>query len=213
VEQNLFAFGKLHKVPRAQLRARVDTALEWSNLADRRRKLVRTLSGGMKRRLNIACSVLHRPKILLLDEPTVGVDPQSRERIYEMLRELKNKGTAILLTTHQLEEARVHCDRIAIVDRGSIVRVGTFNELVSGTVGRHQRLTVQFSHATHCAPKGLTMDATGTVGRCEIYDVTAQLVPLIQSLQKTDVPIDHVVLQGPTLQDVFLQLTGKDLRE
>ncbi len=143
-DQNLFAFGKLHGVPRRELVERVDAALRWSNLADRRRHLVKTFSGGMQRRLNIACSVLHRPQILLLDEPTVGVDPQSRERIYEMLDELRDQGTAILLTTHQLDEAQFRCDRIAIVDQGKVVQAGTFDELVTGTVGRHQRLKVRF---------------------------------------------------------------------
>ena len=90
----------------------------------------------MQRRLNIACSVLHQPGILLLDEPTVGVDPQSRERIYEMLGELRDRGTAILLTTHQLDEAQFRCDRIAIVDNGRVVQTGTFDQLVTQTVGR-----------------------------------------------------------------------------
>ena len=118
-EQNLYAFGRLHAVPRRDLKNRVNEALGWSNLSDRRHHLVKTFSGGMQRRLNIACSVLHRPQILLLDEPTVGVDPQSRERIYEMLSELRNRGTAILLTTHQLDEGNfaVIASRSSIKDK------------------------------------------------------------------------------------------------
>jgi ABC-2 type transport system ATP-binding protein len=213
VEQNLRVFGKLHAVPKTQLRRRVDAALAWSNLTDRRRHLAKTLSGGMQRRLNIACSVLHRPKILLLDEPTVGVDPQSRERIYEMLDELRDKGTAILLTTHHLDEAQNRCDRIAIVDRGRVVRVGTFDDLVAETVGRHQRLTVHFSRTTEVASPRLSMDASGTVGSCLISDVASELPQVMQAVQASGAPVEHIVLQRPTLQHVFLYLTGKELRE
>ena len=104
--QNLMAFGRLHGLRGRLLKAEVKEALHWSNLFARRHQLVDTFSGGMKRRLNIACSVLHRPQVLLLDEPTVGVDPQSRERIYHMLDDLRSGGAAILLTTHHLEEAQ-----------------------------------------------------------------------------------------------------------
>ena len=212
-EQNLYAFGRLHAVRGSQLRTRVTEALTWSNLSDRRKHLVRTFSGGMQRRLNIACSVLHKPKILLLDEPTVGVDPQSRERIYEMLDELRNQGTAILLTTHQLDEAQFRCDRIAIVDQGRVVQVGTFDELVTGSVGQGQRLRLRFRHPPDSIPPSLTMDSTGCMGTCLIADVAAELPSVIQRAQAAGQPIDHVVLQQPTLQDVFLHLTGKELRE
>lgn len=212
-QQNLYAFGKLHAVPRYELRARVTDALEWSTLTDRRRHLVKTFSGGMQRRLNIACSVLHRPTILLLDEPTVGVDPQSRERIYEMLNELREEGTAILLTTHQLDEAQFRCDRIAIVDQGQVVRVGTLEELLAGTVGQDQRLQVRFRAAPHAIPPALTMEADGCTGSCAVSDVAVELPRVLDRLGAVGQPIDHVVLQQPTLQDVFLHLTGKELRE
>jgi len=212
-EQNLTAFGKLHGVPRKELRARVGHALRWTKLEDRRKKLVKTFSGGMKRRLNIACSVLHHPKILLLDEPTVGVDPQSRERIYEMLDELRQRGTAILLTTHQLEEAQSRCNRIAIVDQGRVIRVGTFEKLVDGTVGRRQRLRVRFRSAPSESPPYLKMDASGRTGSCVLSDVTLELPRLMQALHAANVAVDHVALQRPTLQHVFLHLTGKELRE
>jgi ABC-2 type transport system ATP-binding protein len=211
--QNLFVFGRLHAVPRSQLRARVQYALEWSNLTERRRHLVKTFSGGMQRRLNIACSVLHQPKILLLDEPTVGVDPQSRERIYEMLDELRDAGTAMLLTTHQLDEAQFRCDRIAIVDQGQVVRVGTLDDLVTGTVGQNQRLQVRFRSAPAVRPPALSMDADGRTGSCAMSDVAVELPLVLNRLHAVGQPIDHVVLQQPTLQDVFLHLTGKDLRE
>ncbi len=212
-DQNLLAFGALHGVPRGEVAMRVEDALRWSNLLDRRRRLVKTFSGGMKRRLNIACSVLHQPKILLLDEPTVGVDPQSRERIYEMLDDLRNRGTAILLTTHQLDEAQFRCDRIAIVDQGRVVQAGTFDELVSSTIGRQQRLRVRFRTRPERLPPPLAMDAMQATGSCVLADVTRELPRVLESLQAARLPVDSVVLQGPTLQDVFLHLTGKELRE
>lgn len=212
-EQNLRAFGALHALRPRELRERVAAALEWTNLTDRRRDLVKTFSGGMQRRLNIACSVLHRPKILLLDEPTVGVDPQSRERIYDMLNELRDQGTAILLTTHQLDEAQFRCDRIAIVDRGEVVRVGTFGELVEQTVGSRQRLQVRFVSALAQPPAGLAMDASGRTGSCVVTDAVAELPYMMSRLQGAGQQVEQLVMQQSTLQDVFLHLTGKELRE
>lgn len=211
--QNLKAFGRLHGVRGRRLRLRVSEALGWSNLTDRRHELVKAFSGGMKRRLNIACSVLHQPQVLLLDEPTVGVDPQSRERIYEMLDDLRAAGAAILLTTHQLDEAQFRCDRVAIVDQGRVIQVGTFEQLVEDTVGDEQRLRVRFQEAPPKSLPGFTMDAGGHTGSCVITDVTAQLPRLVSSLQRLNGTVDHIVLERPTLQDVFLHLTGKELRE
>lgn len=213
VEQNLFAFGQLHGVPRRDLDSAVTEALRWADLADRRGKLASTLSGGMKRRLNIACSVLHEPAILLLDEPTVGVDPQSRERIYEMLSDLQSCSTAILLTTHQLDEAQHRCDRIAIVDQGQVIRVGTFDELVASTVGTNQRLSVRFRTKPTIPLHSLAFDETGNVGSCDISDVPSELPEFLESLADAGAEVEHVMLQGPTLQHVFLHLTGKELRE
>ena len=212
-EQNLKVFAKLNGVPRVQLRARVAEALDWANLTDRRHQLAGTFSGGMMRRLNIACSILHRPKIVLLDEPTVGVDPQSRERIYDMLDELRASGTAILLTTHQLDEAQFRCDRIAIVDQGKVVSVGTFDELVRMTVGSDQWLRVHFRHRPQSVPVKLHLDEQGKIGTCQLENVATELPQVMQGLQYDTESVDHVVLQRPTLQDVFLHLTGKELRE
>ncbi len=211
--QNLWSFGRLQRIPRYELRRRVEDALGWSNLLDRRNDLAKTFSGGMQRRLNLACSVLHRPQVLLLDEPTVGVDPQSRERIYVMLDILRDQGTAILLTTHQLDEAQFRCDRIAVVDRGVVVQVGTMDELIANTVGSQQQLSVTFRRVPdHDFPQ-LSFDASKLTGRCAISDVTVQLPQILHEIQEAGEPVTNVVLQGPTLQSVFLQLTGTDLRE
>ena len=136
VQQNLEVFGRLEGVSGRTLQERIAEVLDWAALKDRTRSLVKTLSGGMQRRLNIACSVLHRPSVLLLDEPTVGVDPQSRERIYTMLDELTAQGAAVLLTTHQLDEVETRCHRIVVIDHGTIVADGKLSELVRQTASR-----------------------------------------------------------------------------
>ena len=141
--ENLAAFGALNGVTGPRLKERVDWALEWSGLADRANQMAKTFSGGMQRLLNIACSLLHAPRLVLLDEPTVGVDPQSRERIYEMLAALKRDGVSVVLTTHHLEEAERRCERVVIIDRGRIVAAGTMAELVAQAMGTARGLAVQ----------------------------------------------------------------------
>ncbi len=128
--ENLEFFARLYDVPRAERAARVRDALERVGLADRGREPVKGFSGGMKRRLNLAMGILHRPAFLMLDEPTVGVDPQSREKIFDIITDLQNSGTTLLYTTHYMEEAERLCGRIAIMDDGRIVASGTLEELL-----------------------------------------------------------------------------------
>lgn len=213
VLQNLRAFARLHSVAGRDLRGRVDAALAWSGLGDKRHKLVGTLSGGMQRRLNIACSVLHRPSILLLDEPTVGVDPQSRERIYEMLQDLLEGNTSILLTTHHLDEAESRCDRIAIIDKGYIVDSGTFDDLVERTVGNQQLVSIRFQEPAGEVPKPLVLSESRLEAWGQIEDVGRDLPQLLSRIGTHSASVESVSLQRPTLQSVFLHLTGRDLRE
>jgi ABC-2 type transport system ATP-binding protein len=212
VYQNLCAFGRLHGLQRSELDLRIAHALNWAALENRRNSLVQSLSGGMQRRLNIACSVLHQPKILLLDEPTVGIDPQSRERIYTMLDSLLEHGTAILLTTHQLDEAQNRCDRIAIIDRGRIIESGTFEELLERTIGVSQQLNLRFTVPQNDVPHPLqlTDDGLEAVGLIHNSD---QLPRVLNELTIQRVPIATMVLREPTLQHLFLHLTGRELRE
>jgi ABC-2 type transport system ATP-binding protein len=126
---NLLFFGRLYGLRGRDLARRAGEALEFVCLADRARLRVRTLSGGMQRRLNIACALLHEPPLLLLDEPTVGIDPESREAIFASLRRLRDRGTALVFTTHHLEEAERLCDRVGILDRGRLVALGTLDDL------------------------------------------------------------------------------------
>lgn len=213
VLQNLSVFGKLHGVRPRLLRQRIRETLEWAGLSDRRHSITNSLSGGMQRRLNLACSVLHDPPILLLDEPTVGVDPQSRERIFTMLEELQRQGTAILLTTHHLDEAQHRCSRIAIMDRGHIIESGTFDELIDRTVGSAQHVRIRFSEIPDVLPALLQLTDSDRDAVGVIDDPSRQLPALLSELEELQLPIEHLNLLEPTLQNLFLQLTGKELRE
>jgi len=212
VLQNLSAFGRLHGLRGGTLNQRMAEALSWAALDQRHDALVNTLSGGMQRRLNIACSVLHQPKILLLDEPTVGIDPQSRERIYKMLESLLELGTAILLTTHQLDEAQTRCDRIAIIDGGRIIDAGTFDELLQRTIGTAQEVSLRFTEPQARVPSPLQLDASGLEAFGFIQS-SKQLPRLLSYFSINRVTIARMMLREPTLQTMFLHLTGKELRE
>ncbi|HMN95378.1 MAG TPA: ABC transporter ATP-binding protein [Phycisphaerales bacterium] len=211
--ENLEVFGRLHGVGRGDIPARIDWALEFTELGDRQRDLVRTFSGGMKRRLNLACGVLHRPEIILLDEPTVGVDPQSRQRIWEMLGDLRAGGASLLLTTHHLDEAQKLCERIVVIDHGRAVAEGTVAELVARTVGRHHEVVIRLEQPLPrgIAPALIRLDATAVGAR--IADVAEELPPLLDSLVRAGCTIVDVHLSAPTLHAAFIALTGRELRE
>ncbi len=211
--ENLEVFGRLHGVARTALKTRVDWALDWTGLADRAREPVKRFSGGMKRRLNIACGVLHEPRVVLLDEPTVGVDPQSRERIYEMLEQLRASGASQLLTTHQLEEAERRCDRIAILDRGAIIAHGTLAELIEKTVGRDRQLVIDLERPAGQAVDGFASEAGGARLVARVADLGAELPPLLERVKRAGLSVTDLTLRRHGLHEVFIHLTGKELRE
>jgi len=215
--ENLDGFGRLQGLAGAQLAKQIDWALERTGLADRAREPVKQFSGGMRRRLNIACGILHHPRIVLLDEPTVGVDPQSRDRIYVTLAELAAEGVSLLLTTHHLEEAEARCSRTVIIDHGRVIAAGTLPELVDQTVGRHRMVTLRLSAPLDAdlVPRlHLDVDpAEPRQVRARMTDVAADLPPLLDGIRAAGAAVDDVEVRGPSLQAVFIHLTGRELRE
>src|SRR6187200_2174281 len=216
--ENLEGFGRLHGLAGAELSKQVDWALERTGLADRASEPVKQFSGGMRRRLNIACGILHHPRIVLLDEPTVGVDPQSRDRIYVTLAELAAEGVSLLLTTHHLEEAEARCSRTVIIDHGRVIAAGTLSELVEQTVGRYRIVTIRIDAPLETADMGLdrTIDVDASDSRmirARLVDVGAELPPLLERLRQAGRSIEDLDVRGPSLQSVFIHLTGRELRE
>ncbi|HEY8183604.1 MAG TPA: ABC transporter ATP-binding protein [Thermoanaerobaculia bacterium] len=161
--ENLMVFGRYYGLKGEKLDDAIQESLAWAGLAERAFDATKKLSGGMKRRLNMAAGVIHKPRLLLLDEPTVGIDPQSRGRIYQMIEALRSSGVSLIYTTHYMEEAERLCDRIAIIDQGKIIAIGTKDELVRSTIGEKREVVM--------------------------------------------------VEKVPSLEMVFLHLTGKELRE
>jgi ABC-2 type transport system ATP-binding protein len=211
--ENLELHGQIYGVPANVRRQRIDELLQVVELADRAKSLVRTFSGGMKRRLEIARGVLHHPQVLFLDEPTLGLDPQTRKHIWEYLHAMrKREGITLFMTTHYMDEAEF-CDRIAIIDRGQIVALGTPDELkakVGGdviTVTTERGADAAKEIAERFAVKPMVDD--GAL-RIEVQDGAAFLPRLVRELS---VPVKTVALARPSLDDVFLKLTGHAIRE
>jgi ABC-2 type transport system ATP-binding protein len=215
--ENLHGFGRLLGLSGAALAKQVDWALECTGLADRAREPVKQFSGGMRRRLNIACGILHHPRIVLLDEPTVGVDPQSRDRIYATLADLTAEGVSLVLTTHHLEEAEARCARTVIIDHGKVIAAGTLAELVDQTVGRHRLVTLRLEGPLDPgAVSRLRVEADPAeprLVRARMTDVATDLPPLLEGIRAAGARIDDVDVRGPSLQAVFIHLTGRELRE
>jgi ABC-2 type transport system ATP-binding protein len=191
-EENLSFFGKLQGLSGRRLAERVGWALEFVTLSDRRRDRVKTYSGGMKRRLNLAVAVIHDPPLLLLDEPTVGVDPQSRNAIFENILALRKQGRTVVYTTHYMEEAQRLCDRVGIMDHGRLLALDTVEQLITAHGGRSILLAERTS---------------GEV-RVETDDPLAELLRLQKEGQ-----LQRFRVERPDLERVFLHLTGRELRD
>src|SRR4051794_25566528 len=200
--ENLEAFGGLHGLAGADLTRQIDWALERAGVLDRARESVKQFSGGMRRRLNIACGVLHRPRIVLLDEPTVGVDPQSRDRIYDMLADLASQGVSLLLTTHHLEEAEARCSRTVIIDRGRAIAEGTLADLVDRTVGRHRTVTLRLDAplaadtAVLREPNMVPDAADARQVRARLNDVAYELPLLLERVRNAGRAVEDVDVRG-----------------
>ena len=212
--ENLRAFGRLQGLSSGDIATQVTWALKATALEDRADEQVKGFSGGMKRRLNIACGVLHRPRVVLLDEPTVGVDPQSRERIYDMLTDLTKSGVSLLLTTHHLEEAEARCSRTVIIDHGRVIAAGSLAELVDRTVGRHRIVTLRVDAPMAALPPGVeTAIDDPRLLRAKVTNVARDLPALLSAVSAQGREVEDVEVRGPSLQSVFIHLTGRELRE
>jgi ABC-2 type transport system ATP-binding protein len=217
--ENLQFFGRLHRLSGRQLAERVDEALVQVDLVERADDRVDAYSGGMKRRLNIAVGLLHHPQLLVLDEPTVGVDPQSRHAILEGVRRLGEGGMAVLYTTHYMEEAERVCDRVGIIDHGRIIAEGTRRELVAELAERdHVKLSAAGDLATlaeHCRRLDGVDGASVVTGGLDIVAVEGRrLLPAVfQQAEVLGVEVSSVQVVEPDLETVFLHLTGTELRE
>ncbi|MFN2224897.1 MAG: ATP-binding cassette domain-containing protein, partial [Anaerolineae bacterium] len=217
--ENLSFWGKMYGLRGATLAQRIDEVLDVIGLVDRQKGAVSKFSGGMKRRLNIGIALLHRPEVLILDEPTVGIDPQSRRKILDSVTDLNRQGMTVLYTTHYMEEAQEISDRIAIMDRGQIIARGTHEELVK-IVGELDRVDLTLN----IPPDGVadawrkmegvhqvrTDDGTVTL----LVDDSNLILPrLFESANQKGVRITSVEIQEPNLEAVFLHLTGRELRD
>ncbi|MEM9378702.1 MAG: ABC transporter ATP-binding protein [Planctomycetota bacterium] len=210
-EENLRAFARFHGVMGAAERERAAWALDWTGLGARARDRVATFSGGMQRRLNIACAVLHRPRLLLLDEPTVGVDPQARQRIWTMLRALRDEGVAIVHSSHQLDEVEATCDSVVILDRGEARRAGTVDDLLRELRGAH-RITMRLDAPPEGA-FGPAFAVDGTTLTGTLADPARDLPPLLRTAAESGLEVLELSVEAPRLEDLFTALTGEGLRE
>jgi ABC-2 type transport system ATP-binding protein len=213
--ENLEAFGQYHGLRQAALRTAIAWCLDWAALADRAEDIVRNLSGGMKRRLNMAAGLIHRPKIVLMDEPTAGVDPQSRNRIFEMIEKLRDEGMSIIYTTHYMEEAERLCDRVAIIDHGHIIAMGTKDELVRAAFASRSEVLARFENSDQAVIAWVTQRGghfDNGMARFSIEHAT-EIAGLLDAAAKAGHELADVSLRKPNLESVFLHWTGRELRD
>jgi ABC-2 type transport system ATP-binding protein len=216
--ENLLFWGGLYDIPRAELKASMDDILARVGLADRAREPVARYSGGMKRRLNLAIGLVHRPKVLLLDEPTVGIDPQARNNILEIIRQIARQGTTILFTTHHLNEAEQLCDRIAIMDRGQVLQTGSVRELAK-IVGDQDVVTLRGNFSAQQVRQCLEKEPVSILSSADQLATLSLmgdhygLASLVERISAAGIQLADLSVQKPTLESVFLKLTGRELRD
>ncbi len=217
--ENLHFFGRLQGLGGTELKARSAEVLELIGLSDRAKEATKKFSGGMKRRLNIGVGLLHRPDLLILDEPTVGVDPQSRNSILESVEALSIEGMAVLYTTHYMEEAERLCDRIAIIDSGTIQAEGTQDELIRLTGGVD---TIRLAGSGDLAQTATALGQLSCVQHAEserrevrltVRDAPTAVASIVNTATSSGMSLSDVEISRPDLESVFLHLTGKALRD
>ncbi|MBN1798749.1 MAG: ATP-binding cassette domain-containing protein [Spirochaetales bacterium] len=221
--ENLFLQAKYYHIPNQTARERIKILLNLVELEKRAKDLVETYSGGMRKRLDIACGLIHRPKILFLDEPTLGLDIHTRRQIWQYITDLREKqGITIFLTTHYMDEADSLCDRIAIIDHGVIKVLGTPQELKSRLGGDIITLDIALTHVAKIPRlikllKTLTNIKQIKTAKTKITIVTlhaeSMMADILKIIQKNSIPLEMVMLKTPSLDDVFLNFTGRSLRD
>jgi ABC-2 type transport system ATP-binding protein len=217
--ENLVFWGKMYGLRGADLRSRVDEVLEIIGLADRQKDHVGKFSGGMKRRVNIGAALLHKPAVIIMDEPTVGIDPQSRRHILDNVKELNRQGMTVLYTTHYMEEAAELSHHIAIMDKGKVIAYGTHDELIK-LVGEETRIDLTINTdgekvlSAWKAVEGVSqIDSLDGKIKALVDDSNRVLPHLFEEASKAGVRITSVDIQEPNLEAVFLHLTGRALRD
>lgn len=217
-KENLQFFAGIYGLKGEEKKKRVDEALEFVGLGDKGNKTPYKFSGGMKRRLNIACALTHRPQFLIMDEPTVGIDPQSRNHILEAVRKLRKDGTTILYTTHYVEEVQAIASRVVIMDQGQIIKEGTVDELVQ-TVQHEEKVTIEVTE-----PDRVSMTRIENIAGVRKVEAAGRKITVISavgsgnldrivSIVKEQAGLIGIHAEKPNLEDVFLTLTGKQLRD
>lgn len=211
--QNLHFFGKLYGLRGKHLQNRIQTVLEQVGLSDRARDKVGTYSGGMKRRINIAAALLHEPKLVVLDEPTVGIDPQSRNHIYELIRDMQRKGITVLYSTHYMEEVEFLCNELAIIDHGKVIAQGALRDVL----GQHVKSALYVEVDDWSVPEQLAevtaVRIEGNGWLIESINPLKTLHELAGVLLQSGKHVRALELQQPSLESVFIQLTGAELRD
>ncbi len=215
--ENLMFWGKLYKIPYKELSNRAENVLKLFGLEDRKDDPVKNYSGGMKRRINIASALLHKPKILFMDEPTVGIDPQSRNLIFEAVKKLSKEGMTIVYTTHYMEEAEKLCDRIGIIDNGKIIAEGTLDDL-KNISSEKEAISITFTKIDDNTTKELTtlfQDIIRNENTIYFYtsNIKADLPKLVLECYKVGLEIISLEILRTNLESIFLNLTGKQLRD
>lgn len=220
VEENLEYFGRMYGLKGAKLKKNIEETLEFIKLTEHRKKRPKKFSGGMKRRLNIGCAIIHNPQLLILDEPTVGIDVQSRNHILESIIQLNKNGSTIIYTSHYLEEVEQICDQIAIVDSGEVIASGSIEEIIEQHSLENLIEVVLLNTIEDDLVK--TISNLNGVNTCDAEDNKiiiktsreySDISQIVQIVSKSENPIQAITMKKSNLEDVFLSLTGKSLRD
>ncbi len=213
--ENLQFWGKLYDIPQPKLKQKTAQLLDLVGLTGRKDDAVKTYSGGMKRRINLAVGLIHDPEIIFLDEPTVGVDPQSRNLIFELIESIHAEGKTILYTSHYMEEVERLCQRISIIDHGTVIADGTKNEILK-SIGNESEVLIEVNGSIqrtdlHDSDELIVISENAV--RIQGNDLATKLQEYMKDLEKAGRKITNLSLHKPVLETVFLKLTGRELRE